>query len=73
VRHLAYIQCVTLAHGFTGNEHIENPFFGTHKYVEALRYSDLIDSTDNGIIYINDDNFVRNPVSSWEKIENIML
>jgi Mg-chelatase subunit ChlD len=59
------IQCVTLAHGFTGNEHIEHPFFGTRKYVEALIYSDLVDHTKNGVIYIDDDNFVRDPETSW--------
>lgn len=56
------INCVTLAHGFTGNFHIEHPFYGTNAIISSLVVSTGVDS---GYVLLNVGAIVRDKNSSW--------
>lgn len=57
------VECVTLGHGFTGNEHIEHPFYGTNLIVDQLKE---IIGLDRGKLFITAyDVFLRDQSTSW--------
>jgi Mg-chelatase subunit ChlD len=50
------IECCTLGHGFTDNDVISHPYYGTNKIIDDLR---KMNGWNQGEIIIQDDQFVR--------------
>lgn len=53
-------ECVTLAHGFTGDEVVEHPYFGTEKVLNDLRG---MDGWENGLVVLRTGCLVRDAKS----------